>query len=86
MVTDAAVTFIICGQSADHSVLPERVAPVVEAGIMPAEMCRIVKTGTRSVLRAPAAPAREGSTHRDMHSKDARAAGEIEQRLYLLDA
>ena len=38
MVTDAAVTFIICGQLADPSVIPKRLAPVVEAGIMPAKM------------------------------------------------
>ena len=38
MVTDAAVTFIICGQLADSSVIPERLAPVVEAGIMPARL------------------------------------------------
>jgi nitroreductase len=37
-ITAAAVTFIICGQLADHSVIPKRLAPVVEAGIMPAEM------------------------------------------------
>ena len=36
--TDAAVTFIICGQLADSSVIPERLAPVVEAGIMPANL------------------------------------------------
>jgi nitroreductase len=36
--TDAAVTFIVCGQLADSNVIPERLAPVVEAGIMPAEM------------------------------------------------
>ena len=33
----AAVTFIVCGQLADSSVIPERLAPVVKAGIMPAE-------------------------------------------------
>ena len=38
MVTDAAVTFIICGQLADPSVIPKRLAPVVEAGIMPARL------------------------------------------------
>lgn len=38
MVTDAAVTFIICGQLADSSVIPKRLAPVVEAGIMPAKL------------------------------------------------
>jgi nitroreductase len=38
MVTDAAVTFIICGQLADSSVIPKRLAPVVEAGIMQEKM------------------------------------------------
>jgi len=37
-ITDAAVTFIVCGQLADSSVIPERLAPVVEAGIMPENM------------------------------------------------
>jgi nitroreductase len=37
-VTDAAVTFIICGQLADSGVIPERLAPLVEAGVMPAAM------------------------------------------------
>ena len=37
-VTDAAVTFIVCGQLADASVIPKRLAPVVEAGIMPAKL------------------------------------------------
>jgi nitroreductase len=37
-ITEAAVTFIVCGQLADSSVIPERLAPVVEAGIMPAKM------------------------------------------------
>lgn len=37
-ITAAAVTFIIVGQLADSSVIPERLAPVVEAGIMPAAM------------------------------------------------
>jgi nitroreductase len=37
-ITDAAVTFIVCGQLADSSVIPERLAPLVEAGIMPAKM------------------------------------------------
>jgi nitroreductase len=37
-ITDAAVTFIICGQLADSSVIPQRLAPLVEAGVMPAEM------------------------------------------------
>jgi nitroreductase len=37
-ITEAAVTFIICGQLADSSVIPDRLAPVVEAGIMPAKL------------------------------------------------
>jgi nitroreductase len=37
-ITEAAVTFIVCGQLADSSVVPERLAPLVEAGIMPANM------------------------------------------------
>jgi nitroreductase len=37
-VSDAAVTFIVCGQLAEHSVMAERLAPSVEAGLMPAEM------------------------------------------------
>jgi nitroreductase len=37
-ITEAAVTFIVCGQLADSSVIPQRLAPVVEAGIMPAKL------------------------------------------------
>nr|WP_180166535.1 nitroreductase family protein [Stenotrophomonas sp. SbOxS2]NYT99380.1 nitroreductase family protein [Stenotrophomonas sp. SbOxS2] len=37
-ITDAAVTFIVCGQLADHSVMSQRLAPAVEVGIMPAQM------------------------------------------------
>ena len=37
-ITDAAVTFIVFGQLADASTVPDRLAPVVEAGIMPAHM------------------------------------------------
>jgi nitroreductase len=37
-ITDAAVTFIICGQLADYRTMPERLAPAVEAGIVPAQM------------------------------------------------
>ena len=36
--TEAAVTFIVCGQLADSSVIPERLAPLVEAGVMPEKM------------------------------------------------
>jgi nitroreductase len=37
-ITEAAVTFIIVGQLADASTVPDRLAPVVEAGIMPVQM------------------------------------------------
>jgi nitroreductase len=37
-VADAAVTFIVCGQLVDTSVIPARLAPLVEAGVMPAAM------------------------------------------------
>ena len=37
-ITEAAVTFIICGQMADHRVLADRLLPAVEAGTMPAAM------------------------------------------------
>jgi nitroreductase len=37
-ITDAAVTFVVIGQLADSSTIPARLAPVVEAGIMPAHM------------------------------------------------
>lgn len=34
-VSDAAVTFIVCGQWPDHTTLAERLRPFVEAGHMP---------------------------------------------------
>ena len=37
-ITEAAVTFIVCGQLADSTVIPERLAPLVEAGIMSAKL------------------------------------------------
>jgi nitroreductase len=37
-VTEAAVTFIVCGQLVETSVIPKRLAPLVEAGVMPATM------------------------------------------------
>lgn len=37
-VTQAAVTFVVIGQLADASTIPDRLAPVVEAGIMPAHL------------------------------------------------
>ena len=37
-ITEAAVTFIFVGVLADHETMPDRLAPVVQAGIMPAEV------------------------------------------------
>jgi nitroreductase len=37
-ITEAAVTFIVCGQMADEHTLPARLAPAVEDGIMPKQM------------------------------------------------
>ncbi|MGN6829113.1 nitroreductase family protein [Paucibacter sp. M5-1] len=37
-ITEAAVTFIVCGQLASHEVMAARLAPSVAAGFMPAEM------------------------------------------------
>src|SRR5215831_18487470 len=69
-ITDAGVTFIVCGQLADSSVIAERLAPVVEAGIM-RRWCRIGKStraicisrthsasATRQYAPAPSAPRR----------------------------
>lgn len=37
-VSDAAATFIICGQLPDHATLSARLHPCIEAGFMPASM------------------------------------------------
>ena len=37
-ITEAAVTFIVVGQLVDTSVIPSRLAPLVEAGVMPESM------------------------------------------------
>lgn len=37
-ITESSVTFIVCGQMADEHTLPDRLAPAVAAGIMPAQM------------------------------------------------
>ncbi|HEY4267274.1 MAG TPA: nitroreductase family protein [Galbitalea sp.] len=48
-ITDAAVTFVVCGQLADSSVIPKRLAPLVEAGIMPAKMVSEWETPARDL-------------------------------------
>lgn len=47
--TDAAVTFIVIGKLADASTIPMSLAPVVEAGIMPAEMVPEWETPARGL-------------------------------------
>lgn len=37
-ISEAAVTFIVCGQLPDYRTMPDRLQPSVEAGIMPASM------------------------------------------------
>ncbi|MCV0396022.1 MAG: nitroreductase family protein [Rhizobiaceae bacterium] len=37
-VSEAAVTYIVCGRKPSHTVVEERLRPSVEAGFMPAEM------------------------------------------------
>lgn len=48
-ITDAAVTLIVCGQLIDYRVLPERLAPAVEAGIMPSDMVEGWKGAARGL-------------------------------------
>ena len=48
-ITDAAVTFIVCGELADHRKLAERLAPSVEAGVMPATMVPAWEAGAKSL-------------------------------------
>ncbi|BAP35024.1 putative NAD(P)H nitroreductase [Acinetobacter guillouiae] len=48
-ITDAAVTFIICGQLIDYRILPERLTPAVEAGFMPAEMVSVLENASRGL-------------------------------------
>lgn len=50
-ITDAAVTFIVCGQLADSSVIPDRLAPLVAAGVMPAEMVPEWEIPARNLYR-----------------------------------
>lgn len=48
-ITEAAVTFIICGQLADYRALADRLAPAVEAGIMPPIMVPGWEAGAKSL-------------------------------------
>lgn len=52
-VSDAAVTFIICGLLPDDTTLPERLRPVVDAGVMPAGMVSSWQEGARALYADP---------------------------------
>ena len=48
-VSDAAVTFIVCGRLPTHRVMPERLRPSVEAGFMPPEVAAGWESGVESL-------------------------------------
>lgn len=48
-ITEAPVTFIVCGQMADAQTLPARLAPAVDAGLMPPQMVAGWVTGAESL-------------------------------------
>ncbi|MBF4991841.1 nitroreductase family protein [Methylophilus sp. QUAN] len=50
-IMEASVTFIICGQLADASVIPARLAPLVEMGVMPASMVQEWETPARDLYQ-----------------------------------
>ena len=52
-VSEAAVTFIICGLLPDHAAIPERLLPFVEAGYMPAGMASGWQDGARAQYADP---------------------------------
>ncbi|WBU64298.1 nitroreductase family protein [Paracoccus aerodenitrificans] len=52
-VSDAAVTFIICGVLPDHATLTERLRPSIEAGFMPADMASGWQEGARAQYADP---------------------------------
>ncbi len=47
-VTDAAVTFIVCGALPDAATLPERLQPSVDAGFMTPEMVKAWREGAQA--------------------------------------
>lgn len=48
-ITETAVTFIVCGQLADHTTIPARLQPTVDAGIMPSTMPPAWEAGAKSL-------------------------------------
>lgn len=54
-VSDAAVTFIICGQAPDHTALADRLRPFVDAGHMPQGMALGWQENVRAQYSEPRA-------------------------------
>lgn len=54
-VSEAAVTFIICGLLPDHAVIPERLLPFVEAGHMSVDMASNWQEAVRAQYADPQA-------------------------------
>jgi len=52
-VSDAAVTFIMCGVLPDHAAIPERLHPFVETGYMPSGMALGWQEGARAQYANP---------------------------------
>ncbi|SCZ01139.1 nitroreductase family protein [Microvirga guangxiensis] len=52
-VSDAAVTFIVCGSLPDHAAIPQRLRPFVEAGYMPAGTVLDWQEGARTQYANP---------------------------------
>jgi nitroreductase len=51
-ITDAAVTFIVCGQLVDTSVLPDLLAPLVDSGVMSATAAKEWESDARDFYMA----------------------------------
>ncbi|OQM74163.1 nitroreductase family protein [Manganibacter manganicus] len=54
-VSEAAVTFIICGQSPDHTALADRLRPFIEAGHMQRDMASAWQENVRAQYAEPRA-------------------------------
>ncbi|MBM1173447.1 nitroreductase family protein [Microvirga arabica] len=52
-VSDAAVTFIICGLLPNHAAIPERLRPFIEAGHMPGDTAMGWQEGARAQYADP---------------------------------
>lgn len=52
-VSDAAVTFVVCGMLPDHAAIPERLHPFVQAGYMPTDMALGWQEGARAQYADP---------------------------------